>query len=726
MIIHVAHVRMLMLYSALFLSTKLCAQHACRWGPLNVQQVDSRFKLIPIAKRNTSLYYLKQCGEGFYMEMFNSDNARVFSKKINLDSALASARPRTINLAVILFEKEKLNIIASCVDRQKKRKFISVFQLSLTGGIISPPLELASCDKASDIHLAVAPDSAQFAIACFKNNKTRKVVRFRSFDASLKSLDDFEVDFESPNGAHVKTDFVDPIEMDNQGDYFLQVRKLDKTGEQIDADFFVVSALGHRVRRISSRIGNVEMIASAVAPAKTGFQMSGICRPRHAQHRAAENYTLFHAFVDFETATVNTLKIYPCPFFSRKPGRGLEESNLNLATPIAKKDGGMIFLVEPQRWTTKPTWGYFGDIFIANFEPSGTLKYFTKVLKDQVTFLNPYWNACSAIPVYDNATGNLHLIFNDEVANLSKRQGRMLDETPSTPMIVTVDQTGKISKRQLDVRDRNAVIACPPWSRPISGHEVLVAGMEHDGYRIGFITIAAEEYPMPEAEHDKAGRTEDHHATRSTTGGDMLFLGCTNGISLRPAPAITGWLTHDGYHPHFSAVNWDFGFYTVWSSAENLWGAEINVSNSITTNNKTNISTARFGLTRGRLIKNKPNGKVAACLTVGYAFNQMAFPDATLMTISQPPQNFELVSHSAYLTASLKWYLPLGDPPIGKQDFAIGVDIGVHVYFLQGRWGYKTEGDYIIVDGMPHASPVEFYVSIPFPSITQHINRYRR
>jgi hypothetical protein len=464
---------------------------------------------------------------------------------------------------------------------------------------------------------------------------------------------------------------------------------------------------------------------SVVAVSEGRFQIAGIMSLSSAADATKERHKLFHIQVNTQTLGVENVKSYACEFStSNKPNSG-EVAAYNLSYVHVKKDGGIVLLVERLQSTTKSLWINFSSIYAANFKSDGALNYYVMIPRNQGFLPGPYSTGCSLVALYDDNSAHLRVIYNDKKSNADHVQGpveTMLWIRHSVPVLVTVDNTGRAYKTQLENRTKKDVVICPLWTSqgfiPYED-EAPIAGIAKRGYQIGSISLDAfkvkHAYHFKPIHHLKSTpiRTSIPSNNRyHSNAGDGVIIGFEGGISSPVPSGISSWLNKSGYPVRYNSLNQDLSFQMLLGNRENLLGGELSFSDShiFGAAPAPDFSKFRIGLTYGKLLASTPQNKTVACLTVGFGQDDINVSPSAYLPVTSQPTDFDFLRNYLYVNPSFRWHVVSH----GGKGLSTGVNIGARISIGNSSWFYKDKKTEMSIPGIPAGSSFSVYINIPF------------
>lgn len=186
----------------------------------------------------------------------------------------------------------------------------------------------------------------------------------------------------------------------------------------------------------------------------------------------------------------------------RKAEKGKELNSYYVDHIIPKEDGGAIMIAEyysyyvscytnPQTGQTTCTDHYlYNDIIVVNFNPKGTVIWWSKIPKRQHTtndggYMSGYAFALSG--------DNIHFIFNDNPYNLTIEDPRkiknMSSARKSVTNLVTLNTKGEMVKTTLFNTKENKTIMRPKFHIQASKNQLIMYGDKGKSYSLARITF---------------------------------------------------------------------------------------------------------------------------------------------------------------------------------------------------------------------------------------------
>lgn len=186
----------------------------------------------------------------------------------------------------------------------------------------------------------------------------------------------------------------------------------------------------------------------------------------------------------------------------RKAEKGKELNSYFVDHIIPKEDGGAIMIAEyysyyqtcytnPQTGQTTCTDHYlYNDIIVVNFDPKGSVIWWSKIPKRQHTTNDGGYLSGYAFAV---SRDKIHFIFNDNPANLTiedpRRIKNMNSPRKSVTNLVTINNNGEMVKKTLFNTKENKTIMRPKFHIQASKNQLIMYGDKGKSYSLARITF---------------------------------------------------------------------------------------------------------------------------------------------------------------------------------------------------------------------------------------------
>ncbi len=691
-----------------------------KWGALNEDKhkIDLNLQFVGKEKNTGTTLWMKKSREGYFLEKFDENDIRTFSKNINCDSLFPSSRKKTIRFSPMLYSHELIYLFAQYIDRETKLESTALLQLSPTGKVMMRTATLFTLNKAAYYTFTVSPDSLLIGVAQIITEKKENHVTLKTFDRSLDTVAEFKSNLDKPDNENVYGMGLHNMLIDNSGDFLLEVYLFTKNYERFGSAYWLVNPIENTIKRVLPALQGAAIETSEIAfNPHGGFEVAGISQQPNPKPQSADNHLLFFGLIDKVTGQINILRTmtFKMPHFKTTGER--EYYSINTSTSVSRKDGGIIVIVEQQLVGKKNLWVHINDIFVTDFNPDGSVNYFKEIEKNQSYLWGPYISAYSILPVYDQYSGTLHLIFNTNEATGTTSKP-MRNPKRSMPVIVSIVSNGNVTKKQLAVAANKSIVLSPMWSRQISNSEVMVGGIEKHGYRIGRLDVngVRGKYLGMHKSHYHPRKVKMRRPSRVNSDDVFIVGGFTSGISSPPNAPLTNWLNQNGYPTHYNNVSQDVGLFFLAGSGKKAGGLDFSTSQSAiyTPEIRPRFAKTRFAYVYARPLKTSSTSKSFFCFGVGFSAIFFDFTEASFPQVNTQPSDFTLSYTSLLINPSYRVFTR-----VGRNGFITGLDIGARLNLFPGKWRYDDATKHnITVSGMPSVSTIDFYINFPIPILS--------
>lgn len=212
----------------------------------------------------------------------------------------------------------------------------------------------------------------------------------------------------------------------------------------------------------------------------------------------------FYLLIDGQSKEVKTqsTKEFPVSFLSEflnarqvRKERGLFEYDLDEI--ILRNDGGALLIAEQfivRAVTTNDNRGfartnyyfYYNDIIVTNISPTGTIDWYLKIPKEQIsTNDGGFYSSYARAVVKDK----IYFIFNDHPKNLSLEKNfpirALRNVKKALTMVVMVNNDGTLRKQALFPAKEKKTITRPKISTQVAANEMIIFGERGKNIRFG-------------------------------------------------------------------------------------------------------------------------------------------------------------------------------------------------------------------------------------------------
>ena len=443
-----------------------------------------------------AFYLLRSQADGYYLQKFDADNRKIFDTPINM-SSLKEAGGTMISVHKIIMLKDRFAALMSSYNKKTSVAKAYVQDISFDGELLSTikPIGDVHSNDIVSFYLESSPDSNTI-VACVAVAKQKKADKnnfaIRIYNKRLNEIYSRDVSVSQEENMNYKYITTRTVLIDNAGEVYVLGSKV-KSAYKKELCLWYLDATSDQLRPVNLGLKNETIKTSSIITNSFGETVfSGFYNEPNEVFNHHTGY--FYGIVNGKNGTVDNIKMTAIPQDAQSPPFSYD-ALMPECTALLKKDGGQVWVLEYQWYKNDDA--HYGDMFVLNIDRDGALVYCVALPKSQVKLYgglrsSDYTIYYSYLPMFDNSTNTLSLIFNDSQknsANTSSRPSQLLTINNRVLVVIAIDDKGNVSKRPVRLPANDDTIFCPGQAMQITDNESVALGIRGNNFWLGRLIL---------------------------------------------------------------------------------------------------------------------------------------------------------------------------------------------------------------------------------------------